>query len=227
MRAFGLGHSLLARHIYSALPLAAIEKRYGGFLLDSMLIAEAVDSGQLSRRAAAAENPRTGMHLNRFLNRYLGAGRDDGNDALTPVERHRLAQKALWRLGRLLRRLHAEGFAHRDLKASNLLVRWDGQRDTSPDIIMVDLDGVHRTGRVSVRQQFRGLMRLNVSLLECPAVTHAGRLRMLLGYLRHPGIGRINFKPSWRVLQRWSGKKIRRQIASRQKRQKAQRRSKA
>jgi len=225
MRAFGIGHSLLARHIYSALPLAAIEKRRCGFLLDSLLITEAVDSGSLDTDGARLDGPRSGIHLNHFLNRYLGPGK--GDDGLGAADRHRLAQQALWQLGRLLRRLHGEGFAHRDLKASNLLVRWSGQRDASPEIVMVDLDGVHRVRRVSTRQQFRGLMRLNVSLLECPSVTHAGRLRMLLGYLRRPGVGRINFKPYWRVLQRWSSKKIRRQIASRQKRQKAQRRSKA
>jgi len=90
----------------------------------------------------------------------------------------------------------------------------------------VDLDGVRQVRRVTARQEFRGLMRLNVSLLECPVVNHAGRLRMLLGYLRRPGAGRINFKPYWRVLQRWSSKKIRRQIASRQRRQKAQRKGK-
>ena len=80
---------------------------------------------------------------------------------------------------------------------------------------------------MTARQEFQGLMRLNVSLLECPAVTHAGRLRMLLGYLRRPGAGRINFKPYWRQLQRWSRGKIRRQIRSRQRRQRAQRRSAA
>ena len=131
----------------------------------------------------------------------------------------------LWELGRLLRRLHQAGFAHRDLKATNLLVRWDDSPGRSPQIIMVDLDGLRQVRRVSCRQEFRGLMRLNVSLLECPGVSHAGRLRMLLGYLRRPGVGRINFKPYWRLLQQWSNRKIRRQIASRQRRQKAQRRA--
>ena len=67
-------------------------------------------------------------------------------------------------------------------------------------------------------------MRLNVSLLECPAVTHAGRLRMLLGYLRRPGAGRINFKPYWRELERWSARKLRQQIRSRRRKQRAVRR---
>jgi len=208
LRAFRLGHQLLARHIHAALPLAALEKRRGRFLLDAILITEAVDSS---------------LHLNKFLNRHLGDG--PNGDPLAPRHRRRLAKQVLWQLGRLIRRLHQAGFAHRDLKASNLLVRWDGSVRRPPAVIMVDLDGLRRVHYVSARQQFRGLMRLNVSLLECPVVNHAGRLRMLLGYLRRVGSGRIDFKPYWRVLERWSSKKIRRQIASRQRRQKAQRRA--
>ena len=209
LRAFYLGHALLGRHIYTALPLAAIEKRRWGFLTDSILITEQVE----------------GLHLNKFLNRYL----KDSNNGEVSVNlpesaRKRLAQQVLWQLGRLLRRLHEEKFAHRDLKASNVLVHWNGALDQPPQLILVDLDGVKKVMRVTSRMQFRGLMRLNVSLLECPVVNHAGRLRMLLGYLRRPGVGRINFKPYWRVLERWSERKIRKQIASRQKKQKRQRR---
>jgi len=206
LRAFRLGHALLTRHIHNALPLAALEKRRGPLLLDSILITEAVADG---------------MHLNRFLARHLGAG--NGDDLAAPARR-RLARDVLWLLGRLVRRLHAEGFAHRDLKASNLLVVWPRAAQAAPEIIMIDLDGLRRVRHVSQRLQFRGLMRLNVSLFECPAVNHAGRLRMLLGYLRRPGVGRIGFKPYWRELQRWSARKLRRQIRSRQQRQRAQRR---
>ena len=231
LRAFHLGHSLLARHIYTALPLAAMEKRAGPLLVDSVLITETVAGGRprpvehadQGAAAAAPRNELRGLHLNRFLNRYLGSGRDD---AAVPARRtNRLARQVLWQLGRLLRRLHEEGFAHRDLKATNLLVHWNGSPSQTPVVILVDLDGVRRVRRVTARQEFRGLMRLNVSLLECPAVTHAGRLRMLVGYLRRPGMGRVPFKPHWRQLQRWSSGKIRRQIISRQRRQKAQRRT--
>ena len=219
LRAFHLGHALLARHIHTALPLAAMEKRAGRFLVDSVLITEAVSAGQAD--AGDGLGP-VDLHLNRFLNRYLGP---KGDDEATPArQRSRLAQQVLWQLGRLLRRLHEEGFAHRDLKASNLLIHWNGSPSRAPAAILVDLDGVRRVRRVSTRQEFRGLMRLNVSLLECQAVTHAGRLRMLVGYLRRPGMTHVPFKPYWRQLQRWSGRKIRRQIASRQRRQKAQRR---
>jgi tRNA A-37 threonylcarbamoyl transferase component Bud32 len=212
LKAFFLGHALLDRHIYTAVPLAAMERRRCGFLLDSILITEAVGGG---------------VKLNRFVSRHMPP--DEPATARPLLDAP--AQRVLWLLGRLLRRLGQEGFSHRDLKANNILVQWDGQNgqsgSRSPELVMVDLDGVQRHRSVSARKQFRGLMRLNVSLLDCPVVNHAGRLRMLLGYLRRPGAGRINFKPYWRMLQQWSGKKIRRQIASRQQRQRAQRRGSA
>jgi len=207
LRAFGHGHSLLARHIYNALPLVAMEKRRGPLLIDSVLITEAVGDS---------------LHLNRFLARHLGSTASE--EPLPQAQRRRLARQVLWQLGRLVRRLHEQGFAHRDLKASNLLVHWPSPEPRAPELILVDLDGLSRVGHVSARQQFRGLMRLNVSLLECPAVNHAGRLRMLVGYLRRPGEGRIDFKSYWRQLQQWSSQKISRQIRSRQRRQRAQRR---
>ncbi len=208
LRAFRLGHSLLARRIHTALPLAAMEKRRGRLLVDSILITEAVDDA---------------LHLNKFLTRYLGNHTE--GDALEAPARKRLAQQVLWQLGRLLRHLHQNRFAHRDLKAANLLVHWQGEPAVSPELTLVDLDGVRQVCHLSARREFRGLMRLNVSLLECPVVNRAGRLRMLLGYLRRPGVGRINYRPVWRLLQHWSGQKIRRQIASRRRRQKAQRRA--
>lgn len=205
VRAFRLGHLLLGRQINTALPLAAMERRRGRILTDSVLITEAVEGA---------------LELNRFLNRHL-----DGEQPQGPAHRGSLARKVLWRLGRLVRQLHQEGFYHRDLKATNLLVRWDGEATHWPEIVLIDLDGLYAVRRVSSRQQLQGLMRLNVSLLECPKVNHAGRLRMLLGYLRAAKPELTNFKPYWRMLQEWSARKIRRQIRSRQRSQKQARRN--
>jgi len=204
-RAFALGHALRNRRIPTALPLAALERRVGGLLVDSIFIVEAVDA----------------PCLNRFMDTWL-ARQPQADARLTAAQQHRLAQEVLWQLGRLVQRLHDHNFAHRDLKASNLLVRWSP--GSSPEVVLVDLDGISRRRLLTTRRRFQGLMRLNVSLLECPAVNHAGRLRMLLGYLRRPGCGRVNFKPYWRVLEEWSDHKLRRQIRSRRKRQKASRR---
>ena len=204
-RAFRLGHALLTRRIATSLPLAALERRVGPLLLDSILISEAV----------------AGRRLNDFLDTHL-ARPPRGDVPLTASQQYQLAQEVLWQMGRMLQRLHDNNFAHRDLKATNMFVRW--RPGTPPEVVLIDLDGLKHAWLMSARRRFQGLMRLNVSLLKCPAVNHAGRLRMLLGYLRRPGCGRINFKPYWRVLEQWSASKLNQQIRSRRKRQKAARR---
>ena len=205
IRAFELGHVLLTRRIATAVPLAALERRCGPFLLGSILITETVPA----------------VSLWEFFRTWL-ATPPRGDTALTAVEQYQLAQKVLWQLGRVVQRLHDCRFAHRDLKATNLMVRWSPGAD--PEVVLVDLDGLTRRRWLTSRRRFQGLMRMNVSLLQCPEVNHAGRLRMLLGYLRRPGCGRIHFKPYWRVLEEWSDRKLNQQIRSRRKRERAARR---
>jgi heptose I phosphotransferase len=205
LRAFRLGHALLTRRIATALPLAALEHRVGPVLLDSILITETV----------------LAPHLYDFMNTWL-SNPPKGDMPMTVPQQRQLAQEVLWQLGRMLQRLHDNRFAHRDLKATNIRVAWSP--GTPPEVVLVDLDGLAEVRVMSVRRKFRGLMRLNVSLLQCPPVTHAGRLRMLLGYLRRPGCGRVRFKTWWRVLEDWSQRKLRQQIRSRRRRQKLVRR---
>jgi tRNA A-37 threonylcarbamoyl transferase component Bud32 len=203
LRAFHQGHALLTRRIATALPLAAIERRSGPLLRENLLITEALDC------------PR----LDGFLMTWL-TETPVQND-LDAGQQRQLGTMVLYQMGRLLQQLHDNGFAHRDLKASNLFVRWD--QSHRPQLVLIDLDGLRQVRRITTRQRFQGLMRLNVSLLRCPAVNNCGQLRMLLGYLRRPGSGRIHFKPYWRVLERWSAKKLKRQLKDRQARQRLQR----
>ncbi|MFW6146352.1 MAG: lipopolysaccharide kinase InaA family protein [Planctomycetota bacterium] len=98
LRAFRLGHTLLARRIPTALPLAALEQRRGRWLYDSILITEAVAPAVTLRRYAA--------RLERMPHgaRWAWAGR----------------------VARFVRDLHDAGFSHRDLKDTNLLVAGTG-----------------------------------------------------------------------------------------------------
>jgi tRNA A-37 threonylcarbamoyl transferase component Bud32 len=203
LRAFRLGHALLTRRIATALPLAAIERRVGPVFKENLLITEAMDS------------PR----LDGFLMTWL-AETPVRND-LDANQQRQLGTMVLYQMGRLLQQLHDNGFAHRDLKASNLFVHWD--QSHRPQLVLIDLDGLRQVRRITTRQRFQGLMRLNVSLLQCPAVNYSGQLRMLLGYLRRPGSGRIHFKPYWRVLERWSARKLQQQLKDRQTRQRLHR----
>ncbi len=204
-RAFRMGHAMLIRRVATAFPLACLSRRVGPLLADSILITEAVP----------------GQELHDFLETALCPA-PRGDVRLTPPQRRQLAQDVLWQLGRMLQGMHDDHFAHRDLQEDNMVVHWSpGQ---SPRVVLLDMEAVRKYRRLTARRQFQGLMRLNVSLLRCAAVNHAGRLRMLLGYLRRPGSGHINFKPYWRTLDEWSQKKLYRKILSEQRRQKAIRR---
>ncbi len=207
LKAFCSGHELLTRRIATALPLAAIERRTGPFLSESILITETVDAPQ----------------LNQFLNPNIGPKMDAKLANCSHEELQEIAQYTLGRLGQTVRLLHDNRFAHRDLKSVNILVPW--QANGRPEILLIDLDGLRRVRYITTKRRFQGLMRLSVSLLESPAVTLPGRLRMLLSYLRRPGMGKIEFKPYWRTLEQWSAQKLRQQIKSRRKRQKTARRA--
>lgn len=73
-------------------------------------------------------------------------------------------------LARDLARLHAAGFRHRDLKASNLLVR---RTDRALEIVWTDLDGLARPAAVGPRVHARDLARLSMSF-ESAAARAAG-----------------------------------------------------
>jgi len=71
-------------------------------------------------------------------------------------------------LARELARLHAAGFRHRDLKASNLIVQGP---TVAPSIVWTDLDGLALRARVGNRTRARDLARLSMSFESAAART--------------------------------------------------------
>jgi hypothetical protein len=80
------------------------------------------------------------------------------------------------------------------------MVQWDPRADEPPRVLLVDLDGLKRTRRPSLRHELRALARLNVSLDHCKRVTLTDRLRFLKRYRARPGHARRPWKPIWQQI---------------------------
>ncbi|MBN1344282.1 MAG: phosphotransferase [Phycisphaerae bacterium] len=178
------GYQLLNRDLPTARPLAVMERRFAGLLLDSVVMTEALsrarDFDALLRMDLLNQDPRT---LRRQKDQLID------------------------RLARLVKDMQTKGFAHRDFKAANLMVQWDLAASQLPRIVLVDLDGLILRRRLSRRQRLRPLMRLNVSLDEAKVVTRTDRLRFLKAYATIPNGAREDWRSLWREIERMSYRK--------------------
>lgn len=172
-RAWRLGHALLARRISTARPLAVCEPRRPPVSGTCFLATEWIESAENLHLAGWQWKSRPGP------------------------ERHRWAARCAESLGRLLGRLHALKFAHRDLKAANLLVVEDGP---SVATYLIDLDGLRPRRRLSSRRRASNLARLAVGLHAHPWVSRTICCRFLRTYALQFPPGTINCKPLWHAV---------------------------
>lgn len=184
MRTWKLANALLNRQIPTARPLAVLERRCAGVLLDSLIMTEYIENA---------------YDLDTLLTVQI---RD-----LESSQQRRLKQQVARALAGVFRAFHARGFIHRDLKAPNIMVQWASNSDDSPRILLVDLDGVRQKGRTSRKDWVRAMMRLNVSIDHCRRVTRTDRLRFLHACLVRPGNPQPDWKPIWREIAAWSEQK--------------------
>jgi len=120
-------------------------------------------------------------------------------------------------LARELARLHAAGFRHRDLKASNLLLA--GARE-APELFWTDLDGLEACGTVEPRVRARDLARLCTSFASAEARAAGVRAghwpRLVTRYLEH-ALGRApardELEPLLARTRSWSERHIRKHLA--------------
>lgn len=171
-RAFRDGHHLAMHGLPTALPLACLTRRMGPVLIESVLITEsAVDA----------------LPLHRFIREQL--------PALPPHDAFCCRRTVAEQIGQAIATLFAQGWLHRDLKTSNVLVHCDGQ---SAEVILIDLDGLRWLGLT----RSRALRRLAAGVADLPGVTRTDRLRVLLSFLPAGG----EWRGLWREMDRQSGR---------------------
>ena len=110
---------------------------------------------------------------------YLICDEVPGARTLAGIARvgHRCPRRVVEGLAAVIVRLHDRGFVHRDLKPTNILF----DNDLNP--FLIDMDGVHFVGKVSVPQVVRDVSVLARVLAKNPQLRRPA-LRFLVRYCR-------------------------------------------
>ncbi len=172
-RAWRIGNALLNRDLPAVRPLAVLERRVGPLVQDSLLVTEAVPGG---------------IDLESLLRREF--------ERRLPREWFRLKRQVVALVARQLRALHAAGFAHRDCKASNLLVA-----PTAPlHVLWIDWDGLRLRRSVRPADELRALERLHASVTAIRGVHRTDRARFLRNYASSFGASPNDWRELWRAI---------------------------
>ncbi|MFN0136862.1 MAG: lipopolysaccharide kinase InaA family protein [Phycisphaerae bacterium] len=181
MRGWRVGNAMLHRDLPTPRPLAVLERRFGPFILDSMLLTEAIPGA---------------LDLEAYLRREFGRS--------SRREWARTKRTLSAMVVRELRMLHERGFEHRDCKAGNLLVA------PEPDlrVLWIDMDGLRIVSRRDPRRELTALARLYVSLAEVPGLGRTDFARALRDYLARYGGSRRDWRETWREMQPMIARKV-------------------
>lgn len=117
----------------------------------------------------------------------------------------KLRRQRLQVVARLVRRLHQRGWAHRDLKATNILLQRDSNGEESAWII--DLAGAWRPIRLTHARRQRDLARLHASFHDMLGLTRTDRLRFLQWYWGERSQWKKAWKKWWYRIQQASERK--------------------
>jgi len=178
-RSWETGHALLRRGLDTPRPLLCVEvpQRSG---TRGYLVTEWIENTETAQAAAATRL------------------RELAPSARTAWQASRCGQ-----LASMLRRFHACGFDHRDLKLANLLV---SRQPDNPRVWLLDLDGVRRWKRLPRQRAIQNLARLEVSCRVQGLTSASLRLRFLREYLAGSG-------EDWRSWWKWVAKAGRRKVS--------------
>jgi len=183
-RAWKMSFAMIHRGIPVAQPLAVLERRVGQILTDSIFITENVEPS---------------VNLRVFLTSIL--------PVLPPEIKQQVKVGLIEKLANILKKMHQNGFSHRDMKATNILLRnvtIESAKNIIPEqvqIILVDLDGLKLKRRTNSKDQLRALTRLSISADLSAYITLTDRLRFLKFYMQRIGSGKPKWKRLWREIQ--------------------------
>jgi tRNA A-37 threonylcarbamoyl transferase component Bud32 len=195
VRSWAHGQGFRERALPTARPLAVLHRTRWGLRTEGYLLTEKIEHAE-------------------ELHRHLESLR-----RLPDGERLAASRSLIDRIARIIRDLHARQLSHRDLKASNILVR---RLDAPPiaaapadsnqplnllhmpeaSIWLIDLVGVELFRRLPLRRKIQNLARLNASFHHKPHVTMKDRLRFLRTYLHGDLHGRESWKKWWKLIER-------------------------
>ncbi len=184
LRAWKMSFAMMHRGLPVAQPLAVLDQRVGPILLNNLFITEDVTPS---------------VNLRVFLLSILPVLRKDKRESMKRV--------LIIQLSGLLKKMHRNGFSHRDMKATNILIRnisLDSPETVNPEdlqLVLIDLDGLRLNKIVRMKDQLRALARLSISADLSPHITLADRVRFLKNYLYSVGGGLPDWKSLWRTIQ--------------------------
>ncbi len=173
LRSWWMGRKLLAADIPTARPLAVITPRWFRQNQPSYIVTEWIVGGE---------------NITQLGERLM---------KMTSRDRGRQLCEAAEVLGKLIGRMHAAGFSHRDLKAGNVMVV---PRAGRLQAAVIDLDGVSEWWRVPVVARVRNLARFAVGAESSMELSHSVRLRFLRAYLVAAGMNTRHWKRLWQRL---------------------------
>jgi hypothetical protein len=174
LKAWKMAHAVLVRHFNTASPLAVIERRPLGIFREGIFISQEVPGA---------------LGIDWFVLKEF-----------SPVNHHLPADKLgkkrafISCFARLIRRWHYLNLYQRDMKASNILVKYCEQAGSPADRIQdqykfyfIDLEGVIVVRGLKDKQRIKNLAQLNTSFMRLKFITRTDKLRFLKVYLGHQG----------------------------------------
>jgi tRNA A-37 threonylcarbamoyl transferase component Bud32 len=179
LRSWVLGHGLIERCLPTARPLLLIERRRLGVAREAYLLTEKITNA---------------CDLHQFVADTI---------RLPAGERATVLRNLIESLARLVRKLHDRGLSHRDLKATNVLVKSGTSTLSSGpgrSLCLIDVVGVRWLTRLGRTRRARDLARLQASLSNHPVFTRGDGLRFLRIYLQCGFTGTAGWKLWWRQI---------------------------